>query len=414
MNGKLEHLFDMKYLRKLFFSKNKAKKDAAILRIVYFLTRPFFKKKKIWIFFDKMYKAGDNAEYLYKYSLQQEDEYKKYYVLRNDVPDSKRFKKEKIKFLKYGSLKHKLVFLNSKVILATHCNVSTFNTFNKTFEKYFRDLFRYDVICISHGLTVQSIPHNQNRIVDNTKLYPVPTYIEKENIDNEEYDYKGKNIVTLSGMSRYDGLINNDKKQILITPTWRTYLAIPSQTGKARGYNNIFKQTNYFKIYNNLINNKKLIDKAKEKGYGIVYLLHPVTSSQISDYEQNGYVKIVAATDNLNYEKILTESSLMVTDYSGVQFDFAYMYKPVVYFHPDELPASYDEGAYKYETMALGEIIKTTDELVDKLCEYMDNNCNIKPEYKERIDKFFVHHDHNNCKRIYEDIINYCNNKKNI
>ena len=55
----------------------------------------------------------------------------------------------------------------------------------------------------------------------------------------------------------------------------------------------------------------------------------------------------------MSYEKILRESDLMITDYSGVQFDFAYMHKPVIYFHPDELPPSYDEGAYKYETMAL-------------------------------------------------------------
>ena len=95
----------------------------------------------------------------------------------------------------------------------------------------------------------------------------------------------------------------------------------------------------------------------------------------------------------------------MVTDYSGVQFDFAYMYKPVLYFHPDELPPSYDEGAYKYETMALGEIIKTSKVLVDVLCEYMRNGCKIKDVYKKRIDKFFKYHDYNNCERIYSEII---------
>ena len=52
--------------------------------------------------------------------------------------------------------------------------------------------------------------------------------------------------------------------------------------------------------------------------------MHPVVSSQIDDYEKNENISIIQATE-VNYEKILTESSLMVTDYSGVQFDFAYM-----------------------------------------------------------------------------------------
>ena len=107
----------------------------------------------------------------------------------------------------------------------------------------------------------------------------------------------------------------------------------------------------------------------------------------------------------MSYEKILTESSIMLTDYSGVQFDFAYMYKPIVYFHPDELPPSYDVGYYDYDTMALGEITKTVEETVDLICEYMKNGCVVKTQYKQRIDNFFAYHDHDNCKRVYDEIM---------
>ena len=37
------------------------------LRILYHLTRPFYKHKRIWITSDKLYKAGDNGEYFYQY-----------------------------------------------------------------------------------------------------------------------------------------------------------------------------------------------------------------------------------------------------------------------------------------------------------------------------------------------------------
>ena len=65
-------------------------------------------------------------------------------------------------------------------------------------------------------------------------------------------------------------------------------------------------------------------------------------SAQLEDFDRNDYVELIPATGDMSYEKILTESSLMVTDYSGVQFDFAYQRKPLVYYHPDALPPHYE------------------------------------------------------------------------
>lgn len=413
-NSKLRHVKrELKCVTSLILNKNKTVKKAGWLRFIYNLTKPFF-KKEIWLFEDKIFKGGDNGEYLYSYACKQKDRIKKYYVLDKNSIDAKRFRKEKKKFLNYGTLKHKLLFLNSNIVFETHNSATKHHAFDDDIEKYFRDLYKSDNVCIQHGLSVQYIPHLVNRINDNLKMFFLASPVEEQNLKNKEYAYEGyEDVLRITGSPRYDGLKNNDKKQILITPTWRNYLAMPATNiASSRSKNNNFKNSNYFKIYNKLINSKKLIETAKQTGYKIIYLLHPCTSPQIDDFDKNKYVELIAATDNLNYEKILTESSLMVTDYSGVQFDFAYMYKPIIYFHPEELPPSYDEGEYKYNTMALGEIVKKSDELVDMLCDYMRNDCKIKEEYKGRIDKFFKFHDYNNCKRIYEDVINYRNEEK--
>ena len=412
-NTKSRHLKrELKYIHSLIHSKEKEARRSGRLRIIYNLTKPLF-KKEIWLFEDKIYKGGDNGEYLYTYASKQKDGIKKYYILKKGCIDAERFKKENKKFVEFASLKHKLLFLNSDIAFTTHNNSVKHHSFDNFTEKYFRDLYNNKNVCIQHGLTVQKIPDLTNRINDNLQRYFLASPVEEKNLKNREYAYNGcENILKITGSPRYDGLKNNDKKQILITPTWRNYLALPVlKFTESRGYNNNFKNSDYFKIYNSLINNKKLIDTAKKNGYKIIYLLHPCTSSQINDYDKNENVELIAATDDLNYEKILTESSLMVTDYSGVQFDFAYMYKPIIYFHPDELPPSYEEGEYKYETMALGEITKTNQETVDLLCEYMMNKCVIKDKYKERIDRFFRFHDDNNCKRVYEEIMDFRKNK---
>lgn len=173
-----------------------------------------------------------------------------------------------------------------------------------------------------------------------------------------------------------------------------------------RPYNPEFKQTDYFKIFQSLLENERLQKAAEEAGYRILFLLHPVISAQKDDFQVHGNVELLSAAES-NYEKLLTEASLMVTDYSGIQFDFAYMRKPVVYFHPPKLPPHYVEGGFFYDTMGFGEICTETEQLVDTLIDYLQRSCALKEFYRARQDAFFAFDDHENCRRIFEDALEY-------
>lgn len=400
------------------FIKDKSKIlkwKSLLLRIMYWVTKIFY-KKEIWITMDKIFKAGDNGEYMYEYIKKRNPKnIKIYYIVSRDSYDYKRLKKKYGNgILRFGSIRQKLISLHSNIILATHVDVMNCCGFNRKKQQYFKDLFNPKIVCIAHGLTIQKIAQYQDRVFDNTVLYFFASKYEIENVKHPIYDYYDESMLKLTGHARYDGLINNDKKQILITPTWRKGTTVGSTVkGSSYSYSDTFKGSEYFNIYNKLINDEKLIKCAKNNGYKIIYLLHPAMSSQIIDFDKNDNVEIIAATSNMSYEKILTESSLMVTDYSGVQFDFAYMYKPVVYFHPNSLPAQYEEGGLKYETMGFGPVCRTNDDVVNKICEYIENDCKINNEYKNRIDDFFKYHDHNNCKRIYEEVMKFNGGKNN-
>ncbi len=379
-------------------------------RLLYWITKPFY-KQKIWLTMDKLFKAGDNGEYFYRYVKKQKPKgIKIYYVVQKDSPDYKRLKKEYDTIIKFNSIHHKMLALHTDLMLATHVDTMNCNGYYHATQQYFKDLYNARIVCLAHGLTIQKIAQYQNRTFDNTVLYFFASKYEIENVNHEIYDYYDKNALQLTGHARYDGLISNDKKIILITPTWRRGIT----TGKAKkgstyAHSDSFINSEYYHIYNSLINDKQFISKAKEKGYRIVYLLHPAMSSQITDFEKNDCVDIIAATSDISYEKILTESSLMVTDYSGVQFDFAYMKKPLIYYHPDALPPQYEAGGLVYETMGFGPICRNHDEIIQCLCNYIDNQCIMEDKYKNRVDDFFQYSDHNNCKRIYEKVIDFQN-----
>lgn len=400
-----EHQFRKSFLEN---TGNRAEaKQALRLRALYFLTRPFFRKKRIWVSFDKLYKAGDNGEYMYQYGRNRHGQAgipEFYYIIQKSSPDYPRMKAQKhAKLLIENSLKCFLTCMNAEVILATHSNVFRYVNESDIVGRCMRDRYQSKVVCIQHGLSINQIAHFQNQWFDDTELYTCASPFEKQNLSGKYYGYQEEQL-QLTGLARYDGLKNNNQKLILITPTWRKEVAVKYVFGEQRGYNPQFKETAYYKIYNTLINDPRLLETAKRTGYRIMYLLHPATSSQLPDFADNGYVELVAAAGDMSYEKVLTEASLMVTDYSGVQFDFAYQRKPLVYYHPDALPPHYEEGGLIYETMGFGPICKSNDEIVTTLCEYMENGCKMLPEYIKRADDFFAHSDFNNCDRIYHAI----------
>ena len=84
--------------------------------------------------------------------------------------------------------------------------------------------------------------------------------------------------------------------------------------------------------------------------------------------------------------------------------------KPIIYFQFD-----FDEffsgdhmckkGDFDYERDGFGEVEYDRDSVVDRIIEYMKNDCRLKPEYLERIDNYFAYNDKNNCKRIVGELL---------
>lgn len=407
----------MLWLRELLLWGDMLKtKEKGIIKYIpvrmFLHSRKIWKRRPIWFFLDKIYKAGDSSEYIYRYAMGKKDGIRKYYLIDKNCPDYERLKKDGYNPVIRWSLKHRLVFLSADMIVISNSTVYAFNDMSIKTTAYIRDLMNFHTVCVQHGMSVQKIAVAQNRLRDNIRLYFCASPYEIENLSKPIYGYENTNALKLTGVPRYDGLINRDKKQILISPTWRMQAAVKvtKNEGVARDYNPYFKETSYYKVFNSLINDERLISAAKKYGYRIAYVLHPIVSPQVEDFDTNEYVDIIPAIGDMSYEKVFCESSLMVTDFSGIQFDFAYMRKPLVYLHHKDIPQHYEEGTFHYDTMAFGEICHDNDELIELLCEYMANGCKMKPEYVRRADDFFAFDDHNNCQRIYDVMLDYQRN----
>lgn len=87
-------------------------------RLLYWLSYPLYHKKNIWLTFDKIYNGGDCGEYFYKYALTRKDtDVVPVYVMNQDAEDTKRLRKEGYQPLIHGTRKHRLMYLQAKMVL---------------------------------------------------------------------------------------------------------------------------------------------------------------------------------------------------------------------------------------------------------------------------------------------------------
>lgn len=98
----------------------------------------------------------------------------------------------------------------------------------------------------------------------------------------------------------------------------------------------------------------------------------------------------------------------MVTDYSSVAFDFAYLKKPIVYTQFD-VEVFYNQhinkqGYFSYERDAFGPVCYDYESAVDAIIKQLDRGCQMEEVYKQRVDSFFAYTDQNNCERVYQAI----------
>ena len=364
-------------------------------RMLYMVTYPFLRNKRIWFFSDFPTIADDNGKHLFKYVMENDEDPDiiKYFIIDRNTKYYSQM--EKIgPVLGYKSLKHRFLGMYVEKIITSHPDNNYIYPFWGTYP-HFAGLLKSRTIFLQHGIIKDDISQWLNKFDKNIDMLVTSSQKEYESTFKHYYNYK-KDVPCLVGLPRFDNLKNEpDKKQILIMPSWRRHFDYKSHEEIA--------ESEYVKRFNSLINNEKLIETCKEYGYDIIFRPHPHVYKFIDLFDENDYVKIDMRKQD--YQKLFNSGSLLITDYSSVAFDFSYLHKPIIYYqYGKDYHFNTDTAYFNYESMGFGEVEHDEDELVNRIVEYVKNDCKMKDEYVKRVDDFFTFTDRNNCKRVYEAI----------
>lgn len=357
-----------------------------------------------WVFMDRDTEADDNAEHLYRYVMKNHPDKKIYFFLRQSSSDWNRLKAEGFNLVPFGSKVHKNIFCGCSIIISSHIDEYVTNFIGGVSETK-------RIVFLQHGMT----SHDTSAWFNRKKIDLITTS------STREYDSIARNgsaynlsamETVLSGMARHDALaksIGEHENMILIMPTWRKYLvASPMGMTNVRKPVSNFSESKYSKFWGDFLKAKRLQEIAKKYNMRIVFFPHRNMHVYLDAIDVPPCIDL--PDPEYTIQDYFRKATVMVTDYSSVMYEMAFLRKPVVYYHfdHDEVFGGdhvWKKGSFDHVNDGFGPVAHEVGALCSEIENILARRGRPDDKYAERIDKAVTFRDGNNCSRIYEAIL---------
>jgi GT2 family glycosyltransferase len=368
--------------------------------------------KDAWVLMDRIHDADDNGERLFEYLRHKRRRINAWFVLEAGTPDWRRLRSNGYRRLvPHGSLAWKLLMLNSQHLISSHADLPVMAP---------PDIIRlappqWRFTFLQHGVIKDDLSQWLNR--KKIDIFVVSTAPEYESIvgDDSPYEFTTREV-KLTGLPRFDRLrriglaVPEDKRDlILVTPTWRHWLLPPlNRNSQRREVSDEFTESDFVTQWLAFLRHPILEKVAHERGLTVGFLPHPNFQSAITRLQLPEHVRPLAY-ENTDVQQLFATSAVVVTDYSSIAFNAAYIDRPVVYFQFDAERALTGghvgrKGYFDYERDGFGPVTSTADAAAAAVAEAVNSGPSPAPVYSARIDATFQLRDGNCCKRVTDAI----------
>lgn len=361
-----------------------------------------------WLISDRDTQADDNGEHLYRWVQHNHPEIPIRFLLNKSSHDWSRLKAEGFHLINYGSREHRKALAQCDMIISSHADDYIVNYFNDPQATVNKHAF----VFLQHGVLTTDL----SRWLNTKDIQLFITSASKEYAavanDGNRYHFTSKEV-KCTGLPRHDELLrkNNPQKIILIMPTWRASLARECiRHSSARKDNPDFMDSTYAKTYLHFLHSEKLRAIANRFGYRIIFFPHANIQQYLKFFDLPAHIE-VATHKTTGIQDLLGSGSLLVTDYSSVASEFAYLQKPVIYYQFDYSDIfeyrthTCSKGFFDWRTDGFGEVVSTQEELLLAIEHALQNGCQIQEPYAKRAREFFAYRDGKCCERVFLEIL---------
>ena len=360
-----------------------------------------------WALLDREYEAGDNAEHLYRWMRDNRPEVKIWFVLRQESDDWERLKREGFRLVDLGSYRWKMLTLLVSHVVSSQATAYITNPLPAV--RYGPPQWKLSFL--QHGVIVSDLSSWLNK--KSIEVFVASTEDEYRYIGGESTYKVGFKELRLTGMPRHDVLLEKsqaiapaDVDHILIAPTWRQYLAGRFIGLSVREKNHEFMDSEYAQGWKALVHSDELRDFASKNGLKVIFMPHPNLLPYLAEFDIPTWMEVRRYGQD-DVQGTICRSAVMITDYSSVAFDMAYLSRPVVYYQFDK--ARYDaehtgdKGYFDYEVHGFGPVTGDPAGVIESLTALWTDQ-SVAENFSARAARTFPVRDGRNSERVFNAI----------
>lgn len=392
------------FAQRLKFVRTKDIASIPAMCIGFVVSIPFrMAHRNIWLICERECDARDNGYWFFKYMCENHPEIEAVYAINKKSKDYQKVASVG-KTIQFGSFIHWVYYFAAKWNISSQKEGKPNAALCFILEVYLNMV--QNRVFLQHGIIKDDL---RWLYYDVSKISVFCCAARREHkyvVDT--FGYRPEKIV-LTGLCRFDNLLmpHQVKRQILVMPTMREWLkTISSDTLKYEKTKD-FCQSEYFVTWNSFLHNGRLHELLEANNIDLLFYPHPSMQKYVNQFKTECSRIAIASSGHYDIQQLLMESAMLITDYSSIYFDFAYMKKPLVYYQFDYdkyRKGQYQEGYFSYKDDGFGPVVYTEGDLLKEIEECIADNLKMPRKYSERTEGFFAFSDRDNCRRTYEAI----------
>jgi len=383
------------------------------VRVVARLPRYRSSFRHAWVLMDRVFNADDNGERLFEYLRANRPDINAWFVIERGTPDWDRLHSaDRSRLVAYGSFRWLMLMLNCSWVVSSHGSRAVAAP-PKVIHITGRPTWRYAFL--QHGVTKDDISKWVNK--RDADLFVVSTIPELESVvaDGTGYRYTTREARN-TGLPRFDRLLAkggavppDDRDLVIVAPTWRMWLTNAPDTRMDRPVDgDTFWSSRYLREWMAILRSPDLARAAERHGRRIVFMPHPNMQAMLPQIDLPPHVEPIAFEGN-DVQSIYARCALLVTDYSSVAFNAAFLDRPVVYFQFDRdivMAGGHlgRKGYFEYELDGFGPVVTEQAAAIDAIVAAIEHGPAPTPAFQARIDRTFVDRDGQACARVVDAI----------
>ncbi|HEX2627236.1 MAG TPA: CDP-glycerol glycerophosphotransferase family protein [Candidatus Limnocylindrales bacterium] len=369
--------------------------------------------RNAWVVMDRVHNADDNGERLFEHLRAARRDINAWFVLAPGTPDWRRLRAAgTARLVAWGSFEWRVLLRSARWLVSSHADrglVAPPEIVRREVDRPWKFAF------LQHGVIKDDLSLWLNhRDID---MFVVSTQAELASVAGDGTGYTVTHKETrLTGLPRFDRLLAKGRAVspdlrdlVIVAPTWRTRLTLPiTGAGERRGVDDAYWRSDYHVAWMAILRSEAIAAACARHGRRLAFMPHPNLQPILASLDLPPHVQPMSF-EGQDVQGLYARCALLVTDYSSVAFNIAYLDRPIVYFQFDRAEMERGghmgrKGYFEYERDGYGPVAEDAATAEREIVAAIEAGPHAAPVYQARIDAAFPERDGGASARVVRAI----------